>query len=310
MSTPLLPVSGWNLATPGGIKYRIESRTGGFSREVGKVTEEWVIEATSLQDFADELLPKFEISGTKLVVKEFKHAELDQLTVSNIDWGEFVPGMPVDPFSVDSVGFLAGSYHPIIKVVIDFTSNTQLEWQISGDASGKFIHAGSAGATTWLTEGQTTNNPGFPGTVKNKDGNLPLTVIAPEEEWTAVWPVMPKKYYEDHFLSKLREQIGRVNGTIIPELYDAPKETILFTGWRYTEFWNWRNEFGSTVTTDKYRLVKVELKFQEKNLKDGDQPAGHNHFWRPNVGWRKLVRAGGQTTYEVDNVHELFEIKA
>ena len=59
--------------------------------------------------------------------------------------------------------------------------------------------------------------------------------------------------------------------------------------------------------------IRVSLKFLEKRveIEDGSSEgtlAGHNHLWRPGLGWRRLLIDGTDPIYASYNFDDLFTV--
>lgn len=316
----------WRLQTPEGIKYKLIQRSGSISRTEARETDVLLIQSEDLEDFANEVLPRFEIiqnmDGTLSLQVEQNLVIQNQPLYHGVDiaWKDFIDGKPVDPFDEDS-GADANTYAPVVQVSLTYSPEAWIDWKVDGRASGKYIHT-PAGASVWLpatvgsdpTTGALvgTNDAGQANAVKAKEGIVPTTVVVPEVDWGTIWPAMPQEFFRDYYIGVLRENIGKVNDAAVPLLFDAPAETMLLAGWSYREYLNWRNDVenyppsgGAPTPGSVHYLVEVSLKFIEKHVQDptggqGGVPIvyGHNHFWRPNRGWSKLVKSDSTPVHE------------
>ncbi len=214
--------------------------------------------------------------------------------------------------------------------------------EISANATGEFIHS-TAPKAKWKNERQSPDNedddvdPGTvappqqqaeapdphpnppeapdpagtdaaPGESQNetdpvKDPNIPLLIMVPQTEWTVKWNQIPYWYFYNTLVRRLRWCLGRVNEEPMAILHNALPETILFMGYSYTQTHSWRD--GSVSTPP----INLEMKFLEKRVvNDHGVIIGHNHFWRPGVGWRRLLIDGVNPVYRLRNMNVIYQI--
>lgn len=96
--------------------------------------------------------------------------------------------------------------------------------------------------------------------------------------------------------SAIRKAIGCVNAATFE---GASPETLMFTGAEVTQ--QFAND-GSIMNT-------LDLRFQERHIKDGNNVRGWNHFFRADVNkWDKLLTQDGQTVYQTVTNQDLYDL--
>lgn len=205
--------------------------------------------------------------------------------------------------------------------------------EISADVGGEFIHAPSYSTLVYEeVVDEETGGPSVPleddaeddaddqapgGWIDN-EGNLrvksretgekytirvpsaPFLVLQPITNWTVTWRQIPYHIFRRVTVNRLRVLNGRVNSAPIPFLFNAPPETILFAGFKYTESYTWRDGFINTPPID------VEIKLVEKRVLWKGIVAGHNHLWYPGEGWMRVRLGDGSNPYRGFDFNWLF----
>ena len=132
--------------------------------------------------------------------------------------------------------------------------------------------------------------------------NVPATVTQPEVEWSVNWKQIPFSFFNNTVLARLRSKLGTLNNGTMVTTYNSPVETVLFVGWSMSQQFTWRTGFSGQPP------VALSFKFLEKNF---TSPEGiqvtHNHFYRPGVGWRKLLVDGTRSVYSTSNLDQIFK---
>lgn len=143
---------------------------------------------------------------------------------------------------------------------------------------------------------------------KNRDSTAALTVMVPQTEWTLKWKQIPSDFFRLVLVHRLRAMMGRVNSVIVPFLFNAYPETLLFMGYNLRQNFSWRADLGVQKVP-----LELELKFIEKRIyTHTGMIVGHNHFWKPGFGWSRLVFDPGgadeRFTYRYWNFNTLFDV--
>lgn len=315
-----LDPSTWRLQTPGGIKYRRLKHSGKMTWESVSATEIYIVATTDLKAFIRELFPTPSLINGIPVYTYRPMPGTMRITASSVNWDSFEGQLDIDPFNADPDA-PAGTYANICKVTVTYDDSadkpgngdnpgegdpadptTYLE--ISANATGEFMHVPATGNSAWVNPaGQTESNQTM---------SIPSNVIVPEIEWSLTWPRIAHDFFETTFINRLRSILGKTNSGSYGLLYNAPVDTLLFVGWSMSE----ERQFVFSDEVGQAQLVRnpvrVEMKILEKKIEYEDangnqQIAGHQHFWRPGVGWQKLVRSLAPTDlvyeqYDYDNL--------
>jgi len=321
--------SQWRLRTSGGIPYKFLEMDGTFSEEDGNVNWKAIIRANTLPAFLAELFPPPLVVGNRTIPRAASMPGAPGLKAKKISFRTQTEGTPIDPFLADPSAN-AGTYHNDIEVTVEFGTgykkdnedDPNLFLEITGNASGEFIHTSCPGAK-WVPQKNSNvsgnNNPeddssvadpetGQPvGTVideeaeVNKDPTVPTIIIVPQTEWNVKWTQVPYNLFINVIIHRLRLLNGRVNSVPFSLLFNAPRETILFTGFSYTTKYSWRDNQVDTPP------VQLEMKFLEKRVYWKGYIVGHNHFWRPGKGWQRLLVDGVNSTYGAWDLNLMFK---
>lgn len=337
MGTPAsLDPSSWRLRLGGEIPIKWKNLSGSFELEKGEIAFTAVIASTDLIPFVELLFPPTLYQGTIVYTPSFALPGIPGLVAKKVAFKNQDDGKPIDPFLFDP-NAPAGTYHPLIEVTIDFgprvnanpqTNDPRTFLEVSGDSSGEFIHAPAPNAQ-WQAETKPEQNipdsedPGIavapqtnsetddplgallvPGDkTPQKDPALPMTIMVPHTEWSVKWEQIPFFYFYNVLVRRLRWCLGRVNEQPMPLLHDAYPETILFMGYKYTQIYTWRSGFVNIPP------VTVEMKFVEKRVVGNDGLIkGHNHQWKPGVGWQRLLIDGVNPLYEQRDMNVIWEL--
>lgn len=289
--------STWRLKTPGGIPYKLVEMTGSFEENSGSVNVTMLIESDQFINLLEEMFPPPVLLGAISIPKGFALGGAPGLIAQRVGFKSHVGGMPVSPFGADSSAPDL-TYFPVLELDVEFAPREKSQepdeedpttfLEISATAGGEFIHAGSSGVEL---DGEENRNP-----------NLPLIITVPTTEWSVTWPSIDFNYYRTVLQPRLRSALGRVNSTIIPWLYNATPETILFVGYSISQSFTWREDKIDTPP------LNVDMKFVEKRIVWNNKIAGHNHFWEPGKGWKKVTIDQGRTVYQAVDLNGLFAI--
>ena len=326
--------STWRLSTSGGIPYRFVGMSGDFSDENGNVKWRALISSSHLSLFLAELFPPPLIIGNRSIPQAASMPGFPALKAKKISFKSQDDGLPIDPFGADLTAN-PGTYHGIIEVDVEFgvtfkqdvaDPNTFLE--ISANASGEYINVGGP-RMQWVP--QYNSNKGDPGDTvpentaddsqvanpdtgapagttqdktaePNKVPGPPVLVRIATTEWTVKWTQIPYDVFNAIIIHRLRVLMGRVNSAPYLVLFGAPAETLLFSGYSYTQQYSWREDNLETPP------VKLEMKFIEKRVLWKGVVMGHNHHWRPGYGWQRLLVDGVNPTYGGWNFNLLHQL--
>jgi hypothetical protein len=126
-------------------------------------------------------------------------------------------------------------------------------------------------------------------------------MTVPMVDWDLGWPRVPYQYWTNTLIGKIRDTLGKVNDADMPIFANAPRGTILFTGYSLRKSYSWRS--GMTYQSP----FNLNMKFQEKRIVDADGiTRGHNDFWRPGYGWRYLTHKDGSPIYQYEDLSNIF----
>lgn len=322
MSIYQLPLT-WRGRTELGIPYKVLSLEGSCERNKESVTETILLPAILLRYFLAESFPPVKVVDNRPVWQNRAYPGAEQLRAQRISWKSHIPGQPTDPYIVDPLGIKLGSYHMILEVTIEYGNLEQESvLEIRGGASGEYVHVSAPKATF---EGE-----------QNRQATVPVAFMVPETEWTVTVSGVPREWFQTTLLPKLRSQLGKVNDTIVYQLYEAPIETILFCGYNTTQSWTRAagselpkpEEFDPEILelfqesiegviqvdeTSEQPLVNVELKFVEKNFVEalaggGERVRGHNDFWVHDKGWQYLLIDGVRPLHLKTDLNDIFQM--
>lgn len=312
MSDPRDPDT-WNQTTPSGIPYRLMNHTGALSFDKINATEEYLVPTSRVEDFIKEFFPLPVLQNGIWVYKYRPMPGRLKITASNVTWKSHDEGLPIDPFEGHPQNS-PDAYCP--RTVVTATFDDQADdisdssedendpttfLEISASASGEFIHA-PVPQSAWQSSGT--------GTEPNTNPHVPAQIIVPETEWTMTWPLVNGVYFSQTLISRLRDIIGKVNEDVYPLLYDAPAETLLFVGWDMSEERQFLFESDVGNTSFSRKPLRVSMKVLEKRAPIiGGGIAGHNHVWRPGIGWQRLLINGTDPLYQSHDYDELFAVE-
>jgi len=319
----------WLLTSPGGIKHKLIRQWGEFGREDASWKMEICIQSHDLQAFVEECFPVPTVVGPLIVYdRRFYPAGLPSLECKRLSVEGFVSGRPIDPFSA-GVAFYApevyaDTYEPFLRVTIDFgtspTNDTQVNpnnpftfLEIVASESGEFLsHEVNQEDVEWEDDDGETEVP------NEKDVDLHQTVTATEVEWTCTWAQIPFTFFHTILKQRMHAAMGKISNDVLSIFGNAPAETILFLGYQKRYEYTWRQ--GSAGTSP----VQVTMRFLEKNFEGRQKSASgtsessqsgalswqdvqvtHNHIWRPNRGWQRLL-VDGDPIYQQHDMLSIF----
>lgn len=302
--------SNWRLISNGGIKYRFLGLTGSFDLNAGDVLWKGMVRAEDFMAFALELFPPVHLVGNLAyqsagTLPGWPNMIAKKLTFKSMD-GE--GGLPCDALSTDPSAPV-GTYHGFIEVEVSFGSGNAKDpdpadprtfLEITSQTSGEFIYA-PPGATKLEEEtsslGDADEVPGdanvdpdtgrylgtkTPGTrLPNRNPILPTVIRVPTTDWNIRWKGIPSDYYRNVAVYRLRYLNGRVNSANCAFLYNAPPETLLFTGFEHSEMFTWNGSYLDNPP------LNLDIKITEKYVPWKGVICGHNHVWDPGIGWKR-----------------------
>lgn len=322
--------STWRLSTTGGIPYRLVNRSGSYTDRDASASETYLIRASDLDSFVNEVFPAPSVLSGAVVYKKYRRMPGTSLPPTEISWKGHIEGLPIDPYGADEDA-PTGTYQDILEVEINYNTgdvdskqgneeetdpeDPRTYCKVSGRASGEFLHAmaprgiWSEGAGDFVALIEESAVDGIePDIEKNRQRAAPVPVmtIVPEIEWTVTWEMIPYDAFRFGTVWFLRAMLGKLNSLPMPLLHDAPPGTILFVGFDFEEEYTWRT--GGIFDT---KPVTLSLKFVEKCIVDGDgEIHGHNSFWRPEKGgWSVLIlnEDTGKLAYDYFDLNAAFK---
>ena len=315
----------WRLTSPGGIRHKLISQSGSVGEEDASWKMVILIRAADLRAFVLEAFPRPTFAGSILYPRRFYPYGLPALKAVGLDIEGFTPGRPIDPFGADPHASLE-TYEPYLRVTISFGTGPENEapdpadpftfLDVSAQASGQFLTAEVSGdSIDW------ENYEGDDEKPTEQDTPIEQKVSSTEVEWTCKWSQIGFAWFRDTLIPRMRSMIGKVNSDSMVLFHNAPAETILFDSWSMGYQYTWREGYAGTSP------VSLQLKFVEKNfewtggpteLESGGSAESessqsevftvqvtHNHLWRPNVGWQRLL-INGNSMYEQTNLNDMF----
>lgn len=321
--------SDWKLTSPGGIKHKLIRQWGNFGREDATWNMEICIQSHDLPAFIAECFPASIVVGSQVIyARRFYPAGLSSLECKNVTVEEFTSGRPIDPYaagvSLYTPDEYSKTYEPYLRLAIAFgTSPTNDQaissgnpftfLEISASASGEFLtHEINQDDVQWEDEDGETEAP------DEKDTDLHQTVVATEVEWSCVWPQIPFTFFHTVLKQRMHLAMGKVNDDVLALFGNAPAETVLFLGYQKRYEYTWRSGFTGTSP------VQVTMRFVEKNFEGKQKPGAvssessqsgtaswqdvqvtHNHIWRSNHGWQRLL-VDGLPNYEQHDMLSIF----
>lgn len=318
--------SEWRLSTVGGIPYKQLEMSGEFAMEGGSVSRSVLIPSNNLFAFLVELFPPPEQIGNVIIQRVTTLEGFPSIGVERVRFRQHDSGVPIDPFGFDP-NAPAGTYYPAVRCDIEYGPLKQNDGdendpttflEISANATGEFLHT-NAPRAKWQPEtnpdsedgvadpdtdetDEGAENPTKEDVEENRDPNIPITITVPTTEWNVRWSQIPYEFFRDVLIHRLRYILGRVNSNVVPYLFNASPETLLFAGYSYSQQVTWRE--GNTNTPP----AKVEMKFVEKRVVWNGVIIGHNHYWRPGVGWQRLLFDGSNPTHQLHSFTKLFQV--
>lgn len=305
--------STWRQQTALGIPYRTLSHTGSMSFDKVNAQETYLVKHSDLEGFIRELFP-LPVIKNGIPIYQYRAMPGNLLiSASSVTWKSHVDGKPIDPFSADPTA-PTNTYHPIVEVTVSYDdeaskpgengqdvdeNDPETFIEISCDAAGEFIHTPVPGAT-WVTSDTGS-------TEENTSPTVPCQIIVPEVEWSLTWPRVNPDFFRNTLIARLRAIMGKVNTSAYALVYDAPAESLLFTGWSMSE--ERQVIFNSERGKLEYRRnpLRLTMKMLEKRVPlTGGTYGGHNHIWRPGTGWQKIKFDGTNYIYQTYDYANLF----
>ena len=296
--------STWRLETDGGIKYKLLQGhpNGTFDQEAAEITEEYIIQSKDFEDFIEESFPPTVISGilwTYATRREYPG--FGRLFTDTVAFGPLEDNKPCDPYDSDPTA-PDGTYSDFLKLSINYKVSSDSRDDPSNNLDQQFLEISSSTAGDFVTM-PVQHDDKWDSLAGDdiKDINVPANKLIPMTEWSVKWPRVPPSVYQI-LLARSRLLIGTVNLFTVPTLYNPPAETLLFVGFSHRELYSWREDGPQ---------VEFTLNFLEKHIKfDGGAAVafpGHNHFFRPGVGWQRLL-INGEVVYPLLDLNPLFVV--
>ncbi len=301
--------SDWNLRTVGGIKYKLLEGfpTGSFEDETGSIEEQYLIRANQLNAFINESFPSVGVFGGYWLFNGKRVCpHHNRMFTKRVTFEPFPKDKPADPYNVYG-GLNNPAYTQNVKVTISYSvdkdqdsddNDNETFLTVTADTGGEWLVVDAGELALW---GSGANLPG--GTVV-EEFQMPATQLVPKTQWNVKWPKFPNTILSD-VIERCRESFGKVNSKTMPLFQDAIKETILFTGFSYSQEWSWREEGPS---------VSMNMTFDEKFIEAADvfgENVTHQHVYRPGKGFQELLMVDddgvGQNLYKNSDLNKLFK---
>jgi len=337
--------SQWRLETSTGIKYKVVSLEGGFDDDTGQADLTILISSTDLYAMLETLMPPPVMVGSVSYPQAPPFPGLPALTVQGVSFKSFNSDLPIDPFGYDPLA-PDHTYYGLLECHVKYGTNTRKQetssdpqtfLEISGNATGQYLHIGTKNAKTQDSyhpnleggedgdDAQGTWNDPVTGelmgvnidpetgdairgakTLKPKevlrDPQTAATMFVPMTEWTVTWNQIPFGLFSNTLVTRLDLLMGRVNRNAFSVLFSGYPETILFLGYGYKQKTTWR--MGLTETPP----VSLDLKFLQKRIVWKGTIRGHNDYWVPGKGWRRLLYDGDHAPYRAYDFNFLFQV--
>ena len=310
----------WKLTSPGGVRHKLIRQWGSFGREDASWNMEICIQSWDLMAFVAECFPTpFRMGAFVVYPRRFCPAGLPTLECKTVSAEEFTSGKPIDPFGAGISLYTAeeynATYEPYLRLSLSFgpsPSNDQepdqsnpFTWlEISAGESGEFLTADvNQSQVRWVDKNGNSEPPG------ENDTPVSQGITEKRLEWTCKWPQIPFDFFQDVLVGRMRAVMGQVNDAAMELFGDAPIETIMFLGCQESYEYTWRE--GRSGTSP----VQATLRFAEKNfvgrqkaiptINWQDVQVTHNHMWRPNHGWQRML-VGGEPLYKSGDLNSIF----
>jgi len=253
------------------------------------VEEQFLMPADQFSYYANAMFPLIrwetsKIEGIKTRLARFPG--LGILYAKSLKAEPWPSDKPGDPFGQDT-GAPKGTYSDLMLVTITWApppipikkrdpdeSDPFTFLEVSADSTAETLAVPSGGMMVW-DDGKPVKEP-----------NVAAIVDVPVTRWNVRWPVVPSNVVST-LLAKARWALGTVNDKAVPILYGALPETVLFTGFRLNQVYDWReDDSGGEILAPP---VQLEYTFLEKVVTDEKgKSVGHNHVFRPGKGWQRV----------------------
>ena len=133
-----------------------------------------------------------------------------------------------------------------------------------------------------------------------------VTVAVPNTQWTVSWQFIPDDFFRNRLFPEMRLILGHVNAAEAPPiLFNAPPETLLFTGFSLIQEFSWRHELANVLAGEDTGtpFFALDLKFLERHAgvhhvvtSNEDELITHNHAWHGRIGWVRVFRVKADNT--------------
>lgn len=298
------------------VPFRLIDHSGTIEQNSSSVEETYMIATEDLLLFVVECFPPPDL---RFGIPIFNNRRLPgtNLYARRIRYKGHTSGKPIDPFNRDSTAETL-TYEKFLDVTVEYSNeqkpvdpeDPKTFLTIKGSTAGEFLHAGTPKADWEEPDGSVSEN-------KISSG-IPATIIVPETQWTLTWEQIPRKFFESTVIKRFRRAMGKVNAGEFSLLFKAPAETLLFLGFDYDDVQSrFTDDSAAVLDTDDEEIrdsivyqefVTVTVKILDKHVVDEDDTTrvfGHNHLWKPDVGWRRL-RINGNPLYRSSDFDALF----
>lgn len=299
----------WRHRTEGGIPYKLMEGhpKGSFGDDAATATEIYLIQASDLSDFVDEVMSQSEAwpGGGWRHRPARGLPGYPALRTKKVDWEPHEGGLPCDPFGAGEYSSWAspqeapaGTYAKFLKLTISY-STSKLD-----DKDQDLLEISCSGAGEFLllppSEAKVHDDGAPDGPPKPKqipDPGFPLTVSVPGVEWSVKYNRIPRSEMPT-VLSLCRGMLGKVNNAPVPLLMATGIHTLMFMGFSMRAKWSWRTPTAvkpptvDNLMNDPNLWFELDLKIQEKCLTKDGVTIGWNHFLTPWGTWEKILPTG------------------
>lgn len=302
------------LATAGGIQYKLVHGYPVYEedQEMCRGEEEYIIRASDVDAFLDEVMPQPDIFDGRPVLSltrtmpGFNWVRTAKVRVEPCDATRPFDPMGVDPAAPDD------TYGPLARVHLWYESMSDDIFEKSVQIGGEYLQIPPANAEVsenpeFSDPANDPDNPANPAFEALKDQLLGAYKLIPTAEWSYKIKRVLVPDWAGYFA-----MLGKVNDRVNVELCEgALPETVLFSGVAGSR--NFRY-YRRALRGDAWSL---DFKLSQRMIVEDDaggvaRTYGWNHVYVPNPKngtgeWRKLKRKNsGKFLYELADIASLF----
>ena len=272
-----------------------------------QVVIKYLIFAGDFLLFADELFPRAVANGAKFEFPlRFRlPGALTNFVAISLQGEPHITNKPSDPFVAD-IGAPVGTYTDLYAVTVTFapehtdrietqTISIGAEFLNIGPQSTEFGKPDSK-SSTQDAEGNSIPRANDAGAeVANESFSVPATKLVPTVEHSVTINNIVRPP-----LNKIRFRLGTLNSTVMPVLFNAVPETVMFLG----------ISGRRQLRQDGFLTWTIEYRFSEKHIEEDGDIYGWNHFYNPQSGqFERLFKANGSLIYAQTSMTDLFDLR-